>query len=268
VRALPQSTAASLAVLLLAAAVPAAPALGASSGVTVVQRQGVRLALSGSFTPRALPRKTPAPVTVSVAGTVTTADGRPPPQMQTIEIDVNRYARFDFAGLPTCTFEELQPSTTASAQVACGAAKVGEGTFSASVAIPEQSPFPSNGKLVAYNGVEGGKPVIFAHVYGTEPIPTSYTLPLRMSRGRGSYGTVLRASLPQVTSSVAFVTGISLRLHRIFRYRGERRSYLSAACAAPAGLTVVPFPLARASFGFSGGLTLSSTLARSCRAKG
>jgi hypothetical protein len=234
----------------------------------VVQKAGVRLALSGAFTPRALPRSAAAPIAVEVGGTVSTVDGSPPPQLQTIEIEVNRAARLDPTGLPSCTYDQLQPSTTAGAMAACGPAKVGEGTFTANVAIPEQSPFPSDGKLVAFNGTEGGRPVIFAHVYGTEPIPTSYTLVLQISRGRGTWGTVLRASLPQVTASVAFVTGITLRLHRVYRAGGERRSYLSAACSAPAGLPGATFPLARATFSFADGLGLGETLVRSCRAAG
>ena len=34
------------------------------------------------------------------------------------------------------------------------------------------------GKTIAFYGTYKGKPTVFAHVYGTEPVPTSFTLPL------------------------------------------------------------------------------------------
>lgn len=252
----------------LAIAALALVAVPLSASAEIVQRQGVRLAVTGSFTPRALPRSGAAPIAVAVGGTIATADGSAPPQLRGIEISVNRNARFDFAGLPTCAFSQLQPTTTAGATAACGSARVGEGTFAANVAIPEQSPFPARGKIVAFNGLEGGRHVILAHIYGTEPVPTSYTLPLRIVPGHGTYGTVLRASLPELSANIAFVTAISLRLHRSFRYRGKPRGYLSAGCPAPAGFPGASFPLARASFSFAGGLRLGSTLVRDCKAKG
>jgi hypothetical protein len=241
---------------------------GAAASAEPVQRGNLRVSFEGEITPRALPRSGMAPVAVRVGGRITTTDRSDPPQLRRIEIAINRNGRLDPTGLPACRLEEIQPSTTANALRACGPAKVGEGSFSADVVIPEQSPFPSRGRVVAFNGVEKGRPVIFAHVYGTDPVPTSYTLPLRVTRAKGTFATVLAASLPRVTSDVAFVTGISLTLERRFRYRGRRRSYLSAGCPAPKGFPGAVFPLARAGFAFAGGRTLSSVLIRSCDAVG
>lgn len=241
---------------------------GTVASAETVQRGGLRVSFEGRITPRALPRSGMAPVAVSVGGRIATTDHSDPPQLRRIEIAINRNGRFDPTGLPVCRLEEIQPSTTANALRACGPAKVGEGSFSADVVIPEQSPFPSRGKVVAFNGVEKGRPVIFAHVYGTDPVPTSYTLPLRVTRAKGTFATVLTASLPRVTSDVAFVTGISLTLDRRFRHRGKRRSYLSAGCPAPKGFPGAVFPLARASFAFAAGRSLTSVLLRSCDAVG
>jgi hypothetical protein len=250
-----------------AAAVLSLLALAPLAGGETVPRGNLRVAYSGRFRPTALPRHGAAPVAVSVGGRIFTLDGAPPPQLQAIEIKVNRAGRFDSNGLPSCTYAEIQPSTTAAAQRACGPARVGEGSFTANVVIPEQSPFPSEGKIVAFNGVERGRPVIFAHVYGTVPVPLSYTLVLRMTRGNGTWGTVLRASLPEVTSDVAYVTGISLTLDRRFRRGGRLRGYLSAGCPAPEGYPGAIFPLLRASFSFATGPVLAATLVRSCAAK-
>jgi len=136
---------------------------------------------------------------------------------------------------------------------------VGTGYFSANVLLPEQSPFPSRGKILAFNGEVLGHPVIFAHIYGTKPVPTSYVLPFSVSRkGKGAYGTALEASLPQVTGEWGYVTGISLSL---------QPKVLSAGCPAPKGASRAAFPLARTTFAFEGGLALSSTLNRSCKVR-
>lgn len=247
-------------VLSLIVAVPLA-------GAEPVQKGDVRVSFTGEINPKKLPRKGSAPIAVTVGGQIATVDGAPPPQLRAIRIEVNRAGRFDWKGLPSCTYSDIQPSTTAGARSACGAAKVGEGSFAANVVIPEQSPFPSQGKIVAYNGLEKGKPVILAHVYGTVPVPLSYTLVLRMSAGKGNWGTVLSADLPAVTSDVAYVTGISLTLDRRFVAGGRTHGYVSAGCPAPQGFRGAVFPLLRSSFSFLEAPTLTATLTRTCTAR-
>jgi len=83
-------------------------------------------------------------------------------------------------------------------------------------------------------------------------------------RTRGTFGTVLTASLPQVTASSSYITGLSLTLGRNFTSHGKRRSYLSAGCPAPKGFSAAVFPFARASFSFAKQKTVTSTLTRSC----
>jgi hypothetical protein len=247
------------------ALVAAVLALAGSTSAEVLQRDNLRVAFSGKIAPKRLPRGEAAPIEASLSGRITTTDATTPPQLQEIEVAINREGRFDYRGLPTCRLEQIQPATTANALAACGEAKVGEGHFEADVAIPGQAPFPSNGRLVAFNGVENGRHVIFAHVYGTDPLPTSYTVAFRISRSHGTFATILKASLPKVTGNAGFVTGLELSLGRRFAYRGQRRSYLSAPCPAPAGFTRAVFPLLRVRFGFADGRSLGSVLPSDCR---
>lgn len=234
----------------------------------ITQKGDLLVAFEGKITPKALPRTGAAPVAISLSVNMSTTDGTPPPQLQRILIAINRNGHLSTAGLPTCRLNQIQPSTTRAALAACRSALIGEGTFTANVKLPQQSPFPSVGHVLAFNGKVGGKPVFFAHVYGTEPIPTSYTLPFTLGHARGRFGTVLTANLPQTTADWGFITGIQLKLKRRFSYRGTSQSYLSAGCPAPKGFSVVPFPLARASYVFAGHETLTSTLTRTCRARG
>ncbi len=81
-------------------------------------------------------------------------------------------------------------------------------------------------------------------------------------------GGLAPTSLPPTLNRYGYVKHIYLSLHRRFVYRGQRRSYISAACPAPVGFPGAVFPFARASMAFADGRILSSTLTRSCTVRG
>jgi DNA-binding beta-propeller fold protein YncE len=261
-----------------ASRMPAAASAEASNGTSgrspsasasvIVQKRGVRVRFDGKLTPHALPRHGLAPVGIAVDTEIAATAGTPTPQLRKISIAINRNGELTTKGLPVCRLQDIQPATTANALAACGASLVGEGHFAANVKLPEQSPFPSAGKVLAFNGRLHGKPAILAHIYGTDPAPTSTVLPFQIRSSRGTYGTVLEAALPTATGDWGYVTGLKMTLRRSFSYHGKSRSYLSAGCPAPAGISSAAFPLARTSFDFAGGPKLASVLNRSCKAKG
>ncbi|HET7506964.1 MAG TPA: hypothetical protein VFJ53_01270, partial [Solirubrobacterales bacterium] len=242
-----------------------APAAAASS---VVQQHGVRVAFGGGISPTRLPRRGAAGVHLDLTAAFTAADGEEVPQLRRVTIEFNRAGRLHPEALPSCPLTAIQPSTTAAARAACGSSIVGEGSFAADVRLPSQSPFPAEGKVVAFNGRFHGGPAIFAHVYGTKPVPTSYTLPFTIGRGRGTFGTVLRAALPEVTGNAAAVTDLTLNLGRNFTSHGHRRSYITAACPAPKGFSIAAFPVARGRFAFAGRGQIGTTLNGSCKPRG
>jgi hypothetical protein len=244
--------------LLLGAALVSA-ALVSLAHAEVAQKQGVRVKVDGALDPSRLPRKGTAPVSVEVSGQISTLKAGHLPQLKALSIAINKAGILDLRGIPHCRIGKINPSTTEQAQALCGDALIGEGRFSADVVLPEQSPFPSKGKLLAFNGTIGRKPAIFAHVYGTEPLSTSYVFAFRVSRQKGTFGTLLSASFPKATGDWGYITGISLKLNRKF---------LRAGCPAPQGFAKVAFPLARTSFDFAGGLDIESTVNKSCEAKG
>jgi hypothetical protein len=233
----------------------------------VIQQAGVRIHLDGKLTPRALPRTGLAPVRVSVSATIAAVDAKAPPQLRAIAIAINRNGHFNTAGLPVCGLREIQPSSTAGALAACRRSLVGEGRFTAKVILSAQPPFPSAGKVYAFNSRLHGRPAILAHVYGTKPIPTSFTLPFELQPSKGTFGTVLKSSLPAVVGNSGYITSLSLNLGRSFKAGGKRRSYLSAGCPAPKGFPGTPFPFSRASFAFAGGAKLTSVLTRTCKVR-
>jgi hypothetical protein len=238
------------------------------AGATVVQRGEVRVSLAASMAPQRLPRHALAPVTVSIETNITSLAGSKPRQLRRLQIEINREGRLEAPGLPVCRLPQIQPATTAIALAACRGSLVGRGHLSAKVVLPELAPFPSSGDVLAFHGRYKGKPAIFAHIYGTDPFPTSYTLPFVLARKSGTFGTILSASLPQATGDWGYLTGLSLKLGRSYRYRGRTRGYISASCPAPSGFTVASFPLARAGFGFLGGPSLLTTVSGQCRTRG
>ncbi len=234
----------------------------------VVQRGSLRVTFDGELTPHTLPRQGVAPVKVGVSTTIASTDGSAPARLQRISIAINRNGRFEPEGLPVCPLRAIQPSTTADALAACRDSLVGTGSFEAKVLFSREAPFPSQGKLYAFNSRIHGRPAILAHVYGTEPVPTSFTFPFEVRQSKGTFGTTLVASLPQVTGDSSAITGLALNLGRSFSFHGKKHSYLSAGCPAPKGFPGATFPFARASLSFAGHKTVTSTLTRSCGARG
>ena len=234
----------------------------------LTERGDLFVRFQGGIDPTALPRKQLAPITVSVAGTVKTLSGERPPALRQIRIELNSSGKLDARGLPLCRYSQLIAVGPSRALEACRNALVGEGDYVGKTAFPEQATFPSQGHILAFNGVYRGQEVILAHVYGTDPVPITRIIVFYIHRIGGTYGTVITGALPDAVNHYGYVQGLSLRLHRNYTYRGARRSYLSATCAAPSGFTAAAFPFARASMTFADERTLSSTLTRSCKVSG
>jgi hypothetical protein len=255
---------------LSAAIVAALLVAGVSVAVSIadITQQGtLRVKFAGKLSPDRLPRTGLAPVAVSLSGDISTSDNSTPPQLQQITMAINRYGRLNSHGLPRCRYHQIQPASTGEARAACRSSLVGRGHFDANVVLPDQSPFPSDGRVLAFNGVQRGHPVIFAHIYGTKPVPTSQLIVFRIRRIEGTYRVVLTAELPRVAADWGYVSGLSLNLRRTYRHRGRIRSYLSAGCPAPRGFGGATYRFARASFAFEDGRTLRSVLTRSCKVR-
>lgn len=237
------------------------------AGAEVTQEGNLRVSFTGGIAPNALPRKGKAPVKVKFGGEIKTTDGQMPPQLREISLAINRNGKFDFRGLPACHYHQIHPASTKEAIATCPDSVIGEGVFSAHVELPEQSPFPSAGQVTAFNGVFHGRHVIFAHVFGTTPLPQSQVLVFNLGKTSGAFRTTLTAELPRVAAEWGYVSGVSLSLSKVFRYKGKQRSLLVAGCPAPGGANIAAFNFARASFGFEDGRNLGVTMTRSCRVK-
>lgn len=242
--------------------------LSASLAAAEVTQEGnLRVSFTGGISPNALPRKGTAPVAVRFGGEIKSLDGQQPPQLRTISLAINRAGRFDFRGLPVCHYHQIHPASTREAIASCPDSVIGKGTFGANVLLPEQSPFPSAGQVTAFNGTLHGHHVIFAHIFGSEPLPQSQVIVFELGRTSGALRTTLTGELPRVAAEWGNVSKLSLQLSRIFRYKGKQRSLLTAGCPAPGESNIAVFDFARASFGFEDGRNLAVTMTRTCKVK-
>lgn len=225
------------------------------------------VAFEGGILPDALPRYERAPITVWMAGKVRTLSGEQPPSLREVRIALNREGRLDTVGLPTCTRGDIDLASTADALAACAPALVGSGSYRARTTFPEQAQSPSHGKILAFNAMVHGQPAILAHVYGSQPAPSTGIIEFKIRHTAGTYGTVLTGTVPASLSRWGYLKRISLRLHRNYTYRGRPRTYLSAPCPAPSDLDHASFPFVFTSLSFDDGRTLSAHLTRTCRVK-
>ncbi len=234
-----------------------------------VQQEGnLIVSFDGGITPRTLPRVGTAPVAVSVETGIKSSDGTdPPPQLRSISIGINRNGRLFDRGLPTCRVREIQPTTIRAARRICGGAIVGSGHVQVRVHLTNQPPFTFTGPLLAFNAERsGGKRRILAQVYGLRP-PSAFILSFKILKRKGTFGTLIRTTLPTSARKWAYVTGFDMRLKRIYTYKGRRHSFVSAGCAAPAGFPGAIFPFAKARFEFVDGRRVTSTLIRDCKVR-
>ncbi len=253
----------------IVAVIAALTVLVAAASGELNQQGNLRLAFNGRITPKRLPRRVPAPVRVEVSGSIRTADGNRPPELQKVSIAFNRFGQVSTAGLPSCQADELEQTTSKGALRNCADALVGHGRFRAYVNFAGSAPVAVTGQALAFNSTTRGRPAILLQVYGARPVQVTFVVPFTIRRlaGHGTFGTVFTAQIPKIAARSGYVTNLSLIFDRRYSYHGQKRSFLSARCAVPVGIPGAVFTLARGVFSFSNGQQLSQALSRNCWAR-
>ena len=251
--------------LVLALLVSAGAAI---STAAVIQSEGLRITLLSQIMPYKLPRIGTSPIAVFISGHVATVDGAVPPQLQTMTVKVNRHGLLQSKGLPVCHTARDPARLDRKSARDCGRrpgrlrALLGLGR------LPRPAPLPDPGPALGLQRPRAGQPVLFAHIFTTQPFASSFVVAFALKHiPQGPYGTELSASLPQALGNWGFVDRIKLTLRRKYRYRGRELSYFNAACPAPKGATAASFPLATANFSFAGGEQIAVTVPKACRVK-
>jgi hypothetical protein len=248
---------------LLVAVTAAAIASAAGEKPTVVRAGNLQLTINGGVTPKALPKNTPAPITLNVSGGIATVDGSHPPALKEVIVDTDKNGEVNAKGLATCTASKLQAQDTKHAEAICKESIIGKGTTNVEIAFPEQKPIPVSSKLLAFNGgTKGGVTTIFIHAYITVPTPAAIVTTVKISKEhKGPYGLHSIASVPKIAGGSGSVTAFSLTFHRLFTYKGKKQSYFLAKC--PTGKF-----LAEAEAIFTNGEKIKGGVVRTCTPKG
>ena len=250
---------------LIAVALLVALGVTTAAQAEVEQQGNLIVSFDGGISPKALPRTGVAPVAVSIDTTFKSTDGAdPPPQLRKLSIGINRGGKLFDRGLPYCRVREIQPTTIKAARRICGGAVVGSGHVRVRVHLQNQAPFTFSGPLLVFNAKPaGGHRRLLAQVYGVKP-PSAFVLSFKVLKKQGTFGTVIKTTLPKPARTWAYVTHFDMRLRRIYTYKGEQHSFISAGCAAPDGFPGAVYPFARARFNFAESQAITTTLVRDC----
>jgi hypothetical protein len=235
---------------------------------TVIQQGNLRITVLSQVQPYKLPRKGTAPIAVFISGHLQAPHGGVPAQLQKLTVAVNRHGLLQSKGLPTCKLSQLQPASSERAMQNCGDALIGSGQFWAHIVLPDQGAYPTHGRLLIFNGREKGHPVLFTHIFTSNPFFSSFVLDFGISKvNKGAYGTQLSASLPEALGSWGYVDRIKLTLKRKYTYRGKQLSYFNAGCPAPEGAKRTVYPLAMATLDFAEHLSIEAKVEKPCAVK-
>lgn len=216
----------------IVAAVAAGGAIGEQKTIG-----NMTLTVDGSFSPKKLPKKKFAPITLNTEGHVTTDDSTTPPITDRVVIDFDKDGKVYTRGLPTCKTSQLINTLTQTALRRCKKALVGRGQTKATVDFPDDEPFVAAGPLLAFNGKpQGGKPVIIFHVYALVPLPTTFVVPAKITNAPGAkFGKRVTVNVPPISGGNGTLTDFTLKINKkwTIRKRGRRvkQSYLLAKCS-------------------------------------
>jgi hypothetical protein len=230
------------------------------------QQGNLIASLDGGLSPLQLPRDHPAPVTVHLEGGLQTTDGSLLPRVTRLELGLPGQGVLDTRGLAACPPRKLRHTTPEAARAACPSALVGAGRLRAQVRVPHQPPFTIHASLLAFNSRIDGRRAVVLHAFSSHP-PTVVVLPFILRLHTGRFRTVLVADLPPSLGPWPHFAHFEMSFFRRYVYRGRVRSYVSASCPIPKILTAGFFSFARATYTLAGGRKVSTSIARSCRAR-
>ena len=243
---------------------------GATGQAEIVKNGDVIVSFHGDISPQKLPRDRSRPGRrCRWAPRSRRTDPADPPVLERIVLAINSHGVIQSKGLPTCPLAKLSRSQPA-ARLSAPAATPWSATATSPPAspCPARAPFASNGPLLAFNGTYKGTPGDLRPGRHRSTLPLTYVIVFEISKTKGTFGTRLDATLPPIASEYGYISAFDMSLSRQYSAGGKKLSYASAGCPAPKGLNVASFPLARASYKFSGGRTLTQTLQRDCKVLG
>lgn len=237
---------------------------------TILKAGTLVLKADGGVSPKALPKKKFAPVTVHVKGEVSTSDGKHPSAFREATIDFDKNGQIQTTGLPVCTGGQLNAQTTAAAKRACGKSEVGSGKGVIEIAFPEQRPIPVPAPITVFNGgTKGGKTTLYIHTYITQPVPSAVVTTVTIQKiKKGRYGLRTVSKVPVIAGGSGSVLSFDINFGKKYTYKGKKLSYIVAKCTDGKFLANIISAIFKdeANSG-AGDVKLSGTIIRPCTPK-
>jgi len=188
---------------------------------------------TASISPRALPARGLAPVSVTSVTRIKTTDGSQPSALREIVFAFDKHGSVDTKGLPVCTEAKLAETTTATARKRCPGAIVGTGVGKAQVRLPGRPPAEITTPLTFFNApAVGGRPSLIAHARETLPEPKTLLVPFSIERvHQGRYGFRVTIEMPEIAGGYGAATLAEATVGKTWTRGGRTVGYTNAYCS-------------------------------------
>ena len=218
---------------------------------------------NGGFTPKTLPKKKLAPITLNASGKIQTKDGTHPPALKEAIVETDKNGAVNVKGLPVCKSGQLQSRDTKAAEKACKKSIIGSGQTTVEVQFPEQRPIDVNSKLLVFNGgMKGGTTTLFIHAYFSAPVTGAIVTTVKIKKvHKGRYGLKSVATIPKIAGGSGSVKTFNLKIGKKYSFKGKRMTVLSARCRDGK-------LQAKATAVFADGTRATGGIIRTCSSKG
>lgn len=249
--------------LAIAAVLAVAATATAVKSPTLTGPDGNTQNIDVTITPKKLSKKKQTPVTLNVkteTSSTTNANGVPSPAIRAV-LDFDRDTRINAKGLSTCDPSKIENTSTEEALRFCKNAKIGGGVAHALLPVGTRV-FNVEQTVTAFNGKpQGGKPMILLHSYGTTPVTVSTVLSGPVTyRNKEGYGPRLDLTIPLLGGGQGALIDFQAKIHRTFRFKGRKVSYISSTCKDKKLKS-------RGEFVFRDGVSLTPKLVAKCAQK-
>lgn len=205
---------------------------GSAVAAEKVRTGSLILTVDGGYAPRALPRRSFAPIDFKGYFDVRAVGGGVPKQLQQLVVDFDRDGRLSTRGLPTCDPELLRAATPEEARAICGPAIVGRGHLEALLEREGQPPTKVGSLLTLFNGPrENGLPTVILQARISEPFTEVFDVTIPIKKLPGGYRYRATVNLPSIAAGRGAITHVDVDVGRRWRFDGKSRSYISARCS-------------------------------------
>jgi hypothetical protein len=205
----------------------------ASALALMIEIGKTTVSATAEISPRALPTRGLAPVSVSSVTRIKTSDGSQPAALSQISFSFDKHGSIDTKGLPICTEAKLADTTTAAARKRCAGAVVGKGVGKAEVRLPGMAPTQITVPLTFFNAPpQKGRPTLIAHAREPLPEPKTLLVPFSIEKiNQGRYGFRVTIDMPEIAAGYGAATLAEATIYKTWKRGGKTVGYANAYCS-------------------------------------